>query len=77
MVDRLRGLKENVIMGRIIPAGTGIVQHTENIIESLADDEPEKPYELAETVAEVDDESVKLEDKVVLTTGRSESEIIE
>ena len=23
-VDRLRGLKENVIMGRIIPAGTGI-----------------------------------------------------
>jgi DNA-directed RNA polymerase subunit beta' len=25
MIDRLRGLKENVIMGRIIPAGTGIV----------------------------------------------------
>jgi DNA-directed RNA polymerase subunit beta' len=23
MVDRLRGLKENVIMGRLIPAGTG------------------------------------------------------
>ena len=26
MVDRLRGLKENVIMGRVIPAGTGIPQ---------------------------------------------------
>jgi DNA-directed RNA polymerase subunit beta' len=33
MVDRLRGLKENVIMGRIIPAGTGIVQHQEDLIE--------------------------------------------
>jgi hypothetical protein len=33
MVDRLRGLKENVIMGRIIPAGTGIVQHQENLVE--------------------------------------------
>jgi DNA-directed RNA polymerase subunit beta' len=32
MVDRLRGLKENVIMGRIIPAGTGIVQHQEDIV---------------------------------------------
>ena len=25
-VDHLRGLKENVIMGRLIPAGTGIDQ---------------------------------------------------
>jgi DNA-directed RNA polymerase subunit beta' len=33
MIDRLRGLKENVIMGRIIPAGTGIVQHQEDLIE--------------------------------------------
>lgn len=33
MVDRLRGLKENVIMGRIIPAGTGIVQHQDELIE--------------------------------------------
>jgi hypothetical protein len=64
-------------MGRIIPAGTGIVQHTENIVESLTDDEPEKPDELAEAVAEVECESEKLEEKVVLSTGRSESEIIE
>jgi DNA-directed RNA polymerase subunit beta' len=33
MVDRLRGLKENVIMGRIIPAGTGIVQHQDELAE--------------------------------------------
>ena len=41
MVDRLRGLKENVIMGRVIPAGTGIAQHQENLVEphlDLADD---------------------------------------
>lgn len=25
--DRLRGLKENVIMGRIIPAGTGVIEY--------------------------------------------------
>ena len=24
-VDRLRGLKENVIIGRLIPAGTGLI----------------------------------------------------
>jgi DNA-directed RNA polymerase subunit beta' len=27
--DELRGLKENVIVGRLIPAGTGLAYHTE------------------------------------------------
>ena len=31
-VDYLRGLKENVIMGRLIPAGTGLERHREVII---------------------------------------------
>ena len=31
--DHLRGLKENVIMGRIIPAGTGFVQNEEREVE--------------------------------------------
>jgi DNA-directed RNA polymerase subunit beta' len=26
-IDNLRGLKENVIMGRIIPAGTGLSEY--------------------------------------------------
>ena len=26
--DNLRGLKENVIVGRLIPAGTGLAYHT-------------------------------------------------
>jgi DNA-directed RNA polymerase subunit beta' len=28
-VDKLRGFKENVIMGHLIPAGTGFPQHRE------------------------------------------------
>jgi len=28
-VDHLRGLKENVIVGRLIPAGTGLAYHEE------------------------------------------------
>jgi DNA-directed RNA polymerase subunit beta' len=30
-VDYLRGLKENVIMGRLIPAGTGLSMHIKNV----------------------------------------------
>ncbi len=38
-IDRLRGLKENVIMGRLIPAGTGIRGYREMKMEM---DEPEE-----------------------------------
>jgi len=30
-VDRLRGLKENVIVGRLIPAGTGLAHHEDRV----------------------------------------------
>jgi DNA-directed RNA polymerase subunit beta' len=30
-LDRLRGLKENVIIGRLIPAGTGLLSQNENL----------------------------------------------
>jgi DNA-directed RNA polymerase subunit beta' len=39
-IDNLRGLKENVIMGRLIPAGTGLARYR-NLRLSVA--EPEKP----------------------------------
>jgi len=32
-VDFLRGLKENVIMGRLIPAGTGIAAYSDVAVE--------------------------------------------
>jgi DNA-directed RNA polymerase subunit beta' len=28
-IDKLKGLKENVIMGRLIPAGTGVKEYRE------------------------------------------------
>ena len=41
-VDYLRGLKENVIMGRLIPAGTGISKYRSA---KLAIEEPEEMLE--------------------------------
>ena len=42
-VDYLRGLKENVIMGRLIPAGTGLRKYREYQIdvEEIPEEEPE------------------------------------
>ncbi len=36
--DNLRGLKENVIVGRLVPAGTGLAYHTERRNKELEDD---------------------------------------
>jgi len=52
-IDNLRGFKENVIMGHIIPAGTGFDYHRKTQIRALVDipDEPEVE-ELPEPAAE-------------------------
>jgi len=42
-VDYLRGLKENVIMGRLIPAGTGISKYRSV---QLLIEEPEEVFEV-------------------------------
>jgi DNA-directed RNA polymerase subunit beta' len=49
-VDYLRGLKENVIMGRLIPAGTGLEHHRRVMIPEaqLA----ERPSELSDLAGE-------------------------
>jgi DNA-directed RNA polymerase subunit beta' len=49
-VDHLRGLKENVIMGRLIPAGTGM-EHYRRI--TIAPDEPPVVEEEPEIIEEV------------------------
>ena len=36
--DELRGLKENVIVGRLIPAGTGLAYHRNRKAQSAGDD---------------------------------------
>jgi DNA-directed RNA polymerase subunit beta' len=50
-VDYLRGFKENVIMGHIIPAGTGFDYHRKVELKPLVElpEEPEAPVETAET----------------------------
>jgi len=49
-VDNLRGLKENVIMGRLIPAGTGVAKYRSA---SLLIEEPEPaPLVVEEEVEE-------------------------
>jgi DNA-directed RNA polymerase subunit beta' len=50
-VDYLRGLKENVIMGRLIPAGTGLpnYKHLDIEVESPADEISEIEAALAAT----------------------------
>ncbi len=54
-VDTLRGLKENVIMGRLIPAGTGMEQYTRIGIqidapEELMEGPEEEPLEVRSTI---------------------------
>jgi DNA-directed RNA polymerase subunit beta' len=36
--DELRGLKENVIVGRLIPAGTGMAYHAARKVKDAMDD---------------------------------------
>ena len=56
-IDYLRGLKENVIMGRLIPAGTGMEHYrridVENPFEQMEEEEVE-PLELLDTVPSVE-----------------------
>jgi DNA-directed RNA polymerase subunit beta' len=57
-IDYLRGLKENVIMGRLIPAGTGLAQYRDldiKLSEDLASELP--PPESLEVEVEVEVEA--------------------
>jgi DNA-directed RNA polymerase subunit beta' len=60
--DRLNGLKENVIVGRLIPSGSGLSYHNDRKAKRLRDREAE---ELAagkkEVVAAVVEEALKQE----------------
>ena len=49
-VDELRGLKENVIMGRLLPAGTGLGAY--NKIDMVVDDDAVKPLAPAPVILE-------------------------
>ena len=47
-IDKLQGLKENVIIGKLIPAGTGIKYHSNvgyDLESQFVDDEPMEALE--------------------------------
>jgi DNA-directed RNA polymerase subunit beta' len=46
--DELRGLKENVIVGRLIPAGTGLAYHKARAVKDAMDDAERKAIADAE-----------------------------
>ena len=48
--DELRGLKENVIVGRLIPAGTGMAYHDARKAKEALDDEERKRIADAEAL---------------------------
>ena len=60
-VDDLRGLKENVIVGRLIPAGTGFKHHQEKRSQRLETlmQASEAEQELSEQLSEVEAEVEK------------------
>ena len=37
-VDKLKGLKENVIVGRLVPAGTGSIKNKRNVLAKKQDE---------------------------------------
>lgn len=52
-IDELRGLKENVIVGRLIPSGTGLAYHEDRRRRQVLDEEPLEPEAaLANALAE-------------------------
>ena len=56
-VDHLRGLKENVIVGRLIPAGTGLAYHLERQRKQQAGPGAEQPEEnILEPITPASDE---------------------
>ncbi len=76
-VDELRGLKENVIVGRLIPAGTGLERYRNVSVVTNEEEEEQKALKekeeeqkaLKEKEVEDTNEGVKKEDKKVLTPG--------
>jgi DNA-directed RNA polymerase subunit beta' len=52
--DELRGLKENVIVGRLIPAGTGLAYHQARQAKDLMDEAERRAIAEAEDQALAD-----------------------
>jgi hypothetical protein len=51
--DELRGLKENVIVGRLIPAGTGMAYHRTRRLQAAGGADAQSLFDLPATTEEV------------------------
>jgi len=60
-VDHLRGLKENVIVGRLISAGTGLKVYNDVVPEVLVEQEKIKPPAVSKAANPVKDEEVPVQ----------------
>jgi DNA-directed RNA polymerase subunit beta' len=59
-VDDLRGLKENVIVGRLIPAGTGLSLYAKSELQPLGDERRSEDAQLAAVTEELQAPSLPL-----------------
>ena len=66
--DELRGLKENVIVGRLIPAGTGMAYHEARKVREQMDDAERRAIAEAEA-ADLAGDAVALGDNAEITSG--------
>ena len=73
-IDPLIGLKENVIIGKLIPAGTGMKRYRSIQIHSDLVDSLEPPEPMPEELEEVETEMAKAEEEAALS--REDEEII-
>ena len=83
-VDRLIGLKENVLIGKLIPAGTGMKQYrnvhlsTDGMVPEVEEDleDEEELLEPMENVESPDNEKALLEEIPMEETGDLEEELV-
>ena len=83
-VDRLIGLKENVLIGKLIPAGTGMKQYrnvhlsTDGMVPEVEEDleDEEELLEPMENVESPDNEEALLEEIPMEETGDLEEELV-
>ncbi len=67
--DKLRGLKENVIIGHVIPAGTGMRQYNNiKLFDDSSSDLDEKMREILEQKS-LEQEMENMQDDLILNTG--------
>ena len=69
--DELRGLKENVIVGRLVPAGTGLAYHSERRKKRTEEELAE--HESAGEEALVEEDSGEENEVIILTPSREET----